>query len=130
MQSDKLKISTKGQINDSKLSQDDYEANLLLARKAIESMQVAYDCISDIKTGLSHETNKCWRRRVLELLGEANNMMVFSVDTDLIGLPRTEKATIPARMLGDSKVSLSSMGGLVIEGEENCEWGEEMEPPL
>lgn len=48
MQSDKLKISTKGQINDSKLSQDDYEANLLLVRKAVESMQVAYDCISDI----------------------------------------------------------------------------------
>jgi len=129
MQSDELKISTKGQINDSKLSQDDYEANLLLVRKAVESMRVAYDCISDIKTGLSHETNKCWRRRVLELLGEANNMMVFSVDVGLIGMPETEKATIPTRMLGNSKVSLTSMGGLVISNdneEDYPEWLEEV----
>lgn len=124
MQSNKLKISTKGQINDSKLSQDDYEANLLLVRRAIESMTVAYDCLCDLKTGLPHETSKCWRRRVLELLAEANNMTVFSVQADVVGIPKIAKPSVPDRMLGNAKISLNSLGGLEIveEDDDEYEW--------
>lgn len=106
-------LSTKGQFNDNKLSQDDYEDNSIIIRQALESLQMSYDLFKDYKTGLPNETNKCWRKQVIELIEQANNLASFAVQNGLVAVPKTDQ--FPSRMLGNIKVNFNKMGGVTFD---------------
>lgn len=112
-------LSTKGQMNDNKLTQDDYDDNDIIIRQALEHLQLSYDLFKDYKSGLANETNRCWRKQVLQLLEQANNLAVFSVHNGLVAVPKINE--YPDRMIGSAKVSFSRMGGLAVGDEEDDE---------